>query len=46
MYQIYGSVETQAVAQNMLFLANVDRPKIPYEDLADCALRILPLLYT
>ena len=25
-YQIYGSAETQATAQNMLFLANLDRP--------------------
>lgn len=45
-YQIYGSAETQAAAQNMLFLANVDKPKIPYEDLEDCALRILPVLDT
>lgn len=42
MYQIYGSVETQDSAQNMLFLANVDKPEIPYNDLADCALRFLP----
>ena len=45
-YQIYGSVQTQAVAQNMLFLGNVDRPEILYNDLADCALRFLPYLYT
>lgn len=43
-YQIYGSAETQAAAQNMLFLANVDRPKIPYQDLADCALRFIPTI--
>lgn len=43
-YQIYGSVETQDVAQNRLFLANVDRPKIPYEDLIDCALRFCPVI--
>lgn len=43
-YQMYGSVETQDQCQNMLFLANVDKPKIPYEDLADCALRFLPIL--
>lgn len=43
-YQIYGSVETQATAQNMLFLANVDKPKTEYEDLSDCALRFLPVL--
>lgn len=45
-YQIYGSVETQEVAQNMLFLGNVDKPEIPYNDLADCALRFLPSLHT
>ena len=43
-YQIYGSAATQASAQNMLFLGNVDKPKIPYEDLADCALRFLPYI--
>ena len=43
-YQIYGSAETQASCQNMLFLANVDKPKIPYEDLADCALRFIPTI--
>ena len=43
-YQMYGSVETQATTQNMLFLANVDRPKTEYDDLADCALRFLPIL--
>lgn len=41
-FQIYGSVETQDQCQNMLFLANVDKPQLPYEDLEDCALRILP----
>lgn len=45
-YQIYGSAATQEQAQNMLFLGNVDRPKIQYEDLADCALRFLPVLNT
>ncbi len=44
MYQVYGSVETQDTVQNMLFLANVDKPKTQYDDLADCALRFLPIL--
>lgn len=44
LYQMYGSAETQDSAQNMLFLGNVDKPKIPYDDLADCALRFLPVL--
>lgn len=46
MYQIYGSSETQEQCQNILFLANVDRPRIPYEDLKDCALRFLPYVDT
>lgn len=45
-YQIYGSAETQDTAQNILFLANVDKPKTQYNDLADCALRFLPILDT
>ena len=45
-YQIYGAVETQAAAQNMLFLGNLSRPNIPYQDLADCALRFLPTIDT
>lgn len=44
MYQIYGSAETQEQCQNRLFLANTDKPKIPYQDLADCALRFLPYM--
>lgn len=45
-YQIYGSAETQTTAQNILFLGNVDRPKIPYDDLADCALHFIPSIVT
>ena len=45
-YQIYGSAETQEAAQNILFLGNLDKPKVDYEDLADCALRFLPYLDT
>lgn len=44
MYQVYGSAETQAVSQNMLFLANVDKPKTEYDELRDCALRFLPVI--
>lgn len=43
-YQIYGAAETQDQCQNILFLGNVERPKLPYEDLADCALRFLPFV--
>ncbi len=46
LYQQYGSVETQVSAQNRLFLGNLDRVKLNYEDLADCALRFLPVVTT
>ena len=43
-YQIYGSAETQAIAQNMLFLGNVKAPEVLYQDLSDISLRFLPEL--
>lgn len=42
MYQIYESVNAQASCQNMLFLANVNRVGIDYEDLKDASLYFLP----
>lgn len=42
MYQIADSVETQAACQNMLFLGNIQKPEIPYQDLQDLSLRFLP----
>lgn len=45
-YCIASSVETQASAQNRLFLANIHRPDIPYKDLADLSLRICPTIGT
>ena len=41
-YQIADSVETQAACQNMLFLGNIHKPNIPYQELADLSLRFLP----
>lgn len=41
-YLIADKVRTQAVAQNMLFLGNITKPDIPYEDLMDLSLRFLP----
>lgn len=38
------TARTQAQCQNRLFLANVSKPSIPYEDLTDISLRILPTL--
>lgn len=45
-YQMYGAAETQCQCQNMLFLGNLAKTEVPYEDLQDCALRFLPLLNT
>ena len=44
MYQIADSVETQASCQNMLFLGNIEKPEIPYQELEDLSLRFLPYL--
>lgn len=41
-YNLVESVKTAAQCQNMLFLANVDKVDIPYEELADLSLRFLP----
>lgn len=41
-YNIVDKVKTQAQVQNTLFFANVDKQEIPYTELADLSLRILP----
>lgn len=43
-YNTVDSVVTSATCQNMLFLANVHKPDIPYEELSDLSLRFLPYL--
>lgn len=45
-YQIYGNAETQAAAQNILFLGNLEKPKLEYEDFIDISLRFMPKLDT
>lgn len=45
-YNIADAVETQAQCQNRLFLGNVHKPNIPYQELQDLSLRFLPFLYT
>lgn len=42
MYQIADTVETQESCQNMLFLGNIRKPEIPYQELEDLSLRFLP----
>lgn len=42
--QIYSNSNAQATVQNMLFLANVSKPEIPYKELTDIALRFLPTI--
>ena len=41
-YQIYQGIESQAVCQNRLFIANVDKPSIDYRELQDLSLRFYP----
>ena len=41
-YNIVTKVKTQAQVQNMLFFGNVDKPEVPYKELTDLSLRILP----
>lgn len=43
-YLIVDAAAAQASCQNMLFLGNVHRPEIPYQDLADLSLHFLPYL--
>ena len=43
-YNVIQSSATSATCQNMLFMANVKKPDIPYEELADLSLRFLPYL--
>ena len=43
-YNIVDSVKTSTVCQNRLFLGNVHKPDILYEELADLSLRFLPYL--
>ena len=42
MYQLADSVTAQASCQNMLFLGNIQKPEIPYQELTDLSLRFLP----
>lgn len=43
-YNIIDSAFTQEASQNMLFLGNVNKPRIPYKELADLSLRIFPTI--
>lgn len=43
-YNLVDAVQTSAVCQNMLFMGNVRKQNIPYEELQDLSLRILPFL--
>ena len=45
-YNIVNSACTQTVCQNMLFMGNVKKQDIPYDELQDLSLRILPFLGT
>lgn len=41
-YQLVDSAKAQAQAQNILFLGNVNKPSLPYQELSDLSLRIIP----
>lgn len=41
-YELANSVKAQAQCQNMLFFGNVNKPDIPYTELEDLSLRIIP----
>lgn len=41
-YNIVDKVKTQTQVQNMLFFGNIDKPNVPYKDLTDLSLRIIP----
>lgn len=43
-YLMVDSAETQASCQNRLFLGNVHRPDISYQELTDLSLRFLPYI--
>lgn len=45
-YQVFGSVETQAVCQNRLFFGNLEMPDINYKELTDISLRFCPVIAT
>ena len=44
LYNVVDASQTSAVCQNMLFMANVHKPDIPYQELSDLSLRFLPYL--
>lgn len=44
-FNIIEKAKTQAQVQNRLFLGNVNKTTIPYEELSDLSLRITPVLY-
>lgn len=41
-YELAGTVKSHAKCQNMLFFGNINKPDIPYQELADLSLRITP----
>lgn len=43
-YQLFDSSQTQEQCQNMLFLGNLQKPEIPYQELQDLSLRFLPYI--
>lgn len=44
-YNVISKAKNQAQVQNRLFLGNVDKTTIPYNELSDLSLRIIPNVY-
>ncbi len=43
-YELYDTAQTQAICQNRLFLGNLHKPDIDYQELQDISLRFFPQL--
>lgn len=41
-YQLASAIQTQTACQNRLFIGNIQKPEIPYQELTDLSLRFLP----
>jgi hypothetical protein len=44
-YNVIDAAKTATSCQNMLFLGNVHKADIPYQELSDLSLRFLPFLH-
>lgn len=45
-YELASKVKSQTICQNKLFFGNIWKPKIPYEELKNLSLKIIPTIET